>query len=74
MSLEIDAGSVRPSTKQYIVTYTHGHKTLSKDDIVIMLTTPVRGENYLLRLKDFTRHQLEGPSEQYVHLKEYALP
>ncbi len=64
-----DASQVAPSTARYVVTYTHGHRTLSKGDVVIMVETP-NTRNLLLRERDMTLHSQIGELDQYVHLEK----
>lgn len=65
---ELCANNVAPSKIQYAVTFTHGHKNLCVGDVVMLVETP-KFNNVLLRLSDNTLHDLQGQSEQYVHLK-----
>lgn len=65
----LDAGSVAPSCKRYVVTWPHGHKHLKGGDVVVMVETP-RLDNCLLRESDMTLHHLQGQSDQYIHLAE----
>lgn len=67
-AIETDAGSVAPSATEYLVTQTHGNKHLQRGDAVVMVEDP-RANNWLLRLRDFTLHDLKGQADQYVHLK-----
>lgn len=69
----IDARSIGPSPKRYVVTWPHGHTTLATDDVVVLVYAPGYN-NLLLRPSDMTLHSLAGISEQYVHLKEYTGP
>lgn len=65
----LDAGSIEPSCKRYVVTYPHGHKYLKAGDVVVMVENPY-ADNYLLRESDMTLHHLRGQSDQYIHLVE----
>ena len=69
MKPPLDAGSIEPSTKRYIVSFPHAHKTLRTGDVVVMIETP-RKEKFLLRESDMTMHWLTDDGDQYVHLEE----
>jgi hypothetical protein len=67
---EWDAGQVAPSPARYIVSFTHGHKTLQSGDIVVMAEAPPYMQNVLIRERDMTLHAIQGQADQYVHLNE----
>jgi hypothetical protein len=65
----LDAGSVCGSSKRYVVTWPHEHKTLKLGDVVVMVVTP-RNDNLLLREIDMTLHGIKDEYDQYIHLAE----
>ena len=65
----LDAGSVPPSRKRYVITWPHDHATLAAGDIVVLVETPLQ-QNLLVRISDMTLHCLKDSQEQYVHLIE----
>lgn len=64
---EVDSGTVVPGPTLYEVTYTHGHRTLKRGDIVRVVEDP--HDNNLLLRADWTLHTLADEHDQYVHLR-----
>lgn len=65
---EVDAGSVAPGLRWFLVTEPHGHDKLQVGDVVLVVEDP-RACNWIFRIKDMTLHSLTGKFGQYVHLK-----
>lgn len=65
---DINAMDVCPGPEQYVVTYAQKHKTLRVGDVVKMLETPSFC-NVLIRVVDWTLHDLQDNDSQYVLLR-----
>lgn len=69
----LDAGSIPPSPKHFIVTNPHGHDFLKAgDEVVLVADTTIN--YFLLRTADMTLHTLKDNADQYVHLEESSNP
>lgn len=67
--LSMSAGKIAPSTSQYLVTEIHDHKTLAVGDVVVMSEHTKTLHNLLVRLSDFSIHEITDEAGQYVHLR-----
>lgn len=65
---DLNAMYVGAGPEQYIVTYAQKHKTLKVGDVVKMLETPSYC-NVLIRVIDWTLHDLQDSDGQYVLLR-----
>lgn len=67
----VSAGSIEPSTGDLfkLEIDDQWHKTLKVGDIVTMVEDPLFN-NWLLRISDYTLHELRCADYEYVYLRE----
>ena len=67
----VSAGSIEPSTGDLfkLERDDQWHKTLKVGDIVTMVEDPLFN-NWLLRISDYTLHELRCADYEYVYLRE----